>query len=160
MSITNRGNSTFVIFAILYVFKSKVVASNSLLILGSADALWDLLQTDVVQIQAYDATDHTIWCATDISRRDCRLRIRVWFRWLFCQPSGLKSLYPSGMLFYSLGLFETIAGETSAVVHGLFMMPFLFLSIPQSICDEFSGHRLVQHSTSLIFSSVAIVSVV
>jgi hypothetical protein len=53
----NTVHSTLVIFVVLLVFMFKVMASNSLPVLGSPGALWDLLQPDVLQTQAYGAKD-------------------------------------------------------------------------------------------------------
>jgi hypothetical protein len=57
LHIADPDASTLVIFVILLVFMFKVMASNSLPILGSPGALWDLFQSDVIQTQAYGAKD-------------------------------------------------------------------------------------------------------
>lgn len=49
--------STIVIFVILLVCMFKVMATDSLPVLGSPGALWDLLQTDNVKTVAYGAKD-------------------------------------------------------------------------------------------------------
>jgi hypothetical protein len=50
-------NSTLVIFIVLLVFMFKVMASSTIPVLGSPGALWDLLQPELLQTQAYGAKD-------------------------------------------------------------------------------------------------------
>lgn len=113
--------STIVIFVILLVCMFKVMAVESLPVLGSPGKLWDLLQS---QTGAYGAKDGSY--LTMQSGQGLILGVVI-------LVSGFGSVFVDP----SYGQ-KAIAGEPNAVINGYFFGAFAWFSIPLGLCATMS----------------------
>lgn len=118
------STSTVVIFIILLVFMFKVMASNSIPVLGSPGALWDLLQSNNIKTQALGARNGSYLTMQSGEGLILATVILV---------SGFSSVFVDP----SYGQ-KAIAGEPGAVVKGYFFGAFAWFSIPLGLCATMS----------------------
>jgi urea-proton symporter len=115
---------TLVIFVLVLVVMFKVMAVHSLPVIGSPGALWDLLQPDMLKMEAYGAKDGSY--LTMQSGQGLLLAAVI-------VVSGFGSVFVDP----SYGQ-KAIAGEPSAVVNGYFYGAFAWFSIPLGLCATMS----------------------
>ncbi|KAI1336356.1 hypothetical protein F5Y15DRAFT_427058 [Xylariaceae sp. FL0016] len=117
---------TIIIYVILLVFMFKVMAVESIPVLGSPGALWDLLQTDAAManggaVGAKDGSYLTMQSGQALLLAGVIL------------VSGFGSVFVDP----SYGQ-KAIAGEPGAVVKGYFYGAFAWFSIPLGLCATMS----------------------
>ncbi|KAK5166531.1 uncharacterized protein LTR77_008074 [Saxophila tyrrhenica] len=115
---------TLVIFILVLVFMFKVMAVSSVPVLGSPGALWDLLQPDVLQTEAFGAKDGSYLTLQS-------------GQGLLLAGVILVSGFGSVFVDPSYGQ-KAIAGEPNAVVKGYFIGAFAWFSIPLGLCATMS----------------------
>ncbi|QDS76336.1 hypothetical protein FKW77_002734 [Venturia effusa] len=115
---------TVVIFIILLIFMLKFMASNSLPVLGSPGALWDLLQSDHINTEAFGAKDGSYLTMQSGEGLILAAVILV---------SGFSSVFVDPAYGQ-----KAIAGEPGAVVKGYFYGAFAWFSIPLGLCATMS----------------------